>query len=76
MAAHLTAAEYARLGLERPPSSAESSNRKRARTTRTETKGPYRSRCHACGLEFTVRAAETRHMTDTNHHIFDWVGDV
>jgi len=63
MTARMSVEEAVRLGLVSPP---------RAKRTRREAKaeGPYRSRCHTCGLVIIGKAAEDRHVS-RDHARFD-----
>jgi len=63
--AHLSEAEARRLGLVAPAS--------KKRTTRKAADGPYHTRCCACREEFTVEAAETRHVESTSHARYEVV---
>lgn len=69
MAVVLTAAQARKLGLEVP---ATVRVRKRDRST---ARGPYHTRCHACGDEFTTQASETRHNAEQGHSRFQLVLD-
>jgi hypothetical protein len=60
MVARITAAEAKRLGIETKVG--------RTRTTSRTAKGvKYHTICVECGEEFTVQAAEDRHVDDTRH---------
>lgn len=58
-AAHLSASEAKRLGLDVPASS--------GRTTRHHASGPYHTICATCSEEFTTYASENRHVDATRH---------
>lgn len=66
VAARLTPAQAVKLGLIEKPA--------KKRTTRTEAKGPYRTRCCTCREEFTSIAAEDRHLSGA-HWRFEVVLD-
>ena len=62
MTARLSAAEAKALGLTKPVA--------KPRTTRKTGRGPYRTRCVACGVEFTTVASESRHLAP-GHNRFE-----
>lgn len=66
MTARITAAEARAMGL-------DVSKPARVRTTRKEAKGPYHTRCCACGEEFTARTTETKHVEEVRHYRYETV---
>lgn len=66
MSAHLTEAEARALGLPVP-------QRRRRPTRSSGGRRSARSRCVACGEEFTSDTAETRHVETAGHHRFESV---
>lgn len=59
MAARITAAQARKLGI-------DPSIGKKRRVRRT-ARGPYLTKCKACGEVFTSRADEDRHLDETRH---------
>jgi uncharacterized C2H2 Zn-finger protein len=61
---NLTAAQAKALGLN------VTTRTKTTRKAATNDDGPYHTRCTSCGDEFTVQAAENRHVAD-GHNRFE-----
>jgi predicted NodU family carbamoyl transferase len=59
VAAHLTTAQARKLGL--------LDEARAKRTTRRAAPGPYHTVCVLCREEFRTRAAEDRHVDETQH---------
>lgn len=67
MTARVSVAQARQLGL-----LDDTTTTKPAKTRRE--RWPYHTRCHRCGEEFTIEAAETRHNEATRHVRYELVG--
>lgn len=65
MAAHLTAAQARKLGIDTTLGA--------KRRVRRTAKGPYLTKCKACGEVFDSRAAEDRHLDETRHYRYELI---